>query len=124
GSSELPIAPTSSWKAWWVAIPLGKLRTPRAVRLVVSRAKHRERDRQVEPGAFLLQLRRGEVDRDPDARPAQLGRRDAAPHALPSLLAGPVSEPDDREAGQPLVDVRLDFDASRLEADERMRDRP
>ena len=38
------------------------------------------------------------------------------------LGAGPVGEPDDREAGQAAVDVRLHLDAPRLDADESVGD--
>ena len=39
------------------------------------------------------------------------------------LLYCTVDEPDDREAGDAVVDVHLDVDAPRLEADEREGDR-
>ncbi len=39
------------------------------------------------------------------------------------LLAGAVGEPDDREARHPRLEVRLDLDLPRLEADERVSDR-
>ena len=80
--------------------------------------QHRERDREVEAGALLAQAGGREVDRDPLQRPLELGRADAAADAVLRLGAGPVGEPDDREAGQAAVDVRLHLDAPRLEADE------
>jgi hypothetical protein len=46
-----------------------------------------------------------------------------APGSLPRFLAGAVGEADDRESGNPVANVRLDVDAARLEADERMSDR-
>ena len=46
----------------------------------------------------------------------------AAAHAVLRLLARAVDEPDDREAGTPSLDVRFDVDASRLQADEGVRD--
>ena len=67
---------------------------------------------------------RSEVDGDPPDRPLELGRRDADADALLRLLAGAVGEADDREAGDAELEVRLDLDAARLEADERVRDRP
>ena len=73
----------------------------------------RERDREIEAGAFLAQPRRGEVDRDPPQRPLELGGGDAAAHALLRLLAGAVGEPDDREPGHAALEVRLDLDAPR-----------
>ena len=44
-------------------------------------------------------------------------------NTLTGLLAGAVGEADDGEAGNAVANVRLDVDAARLEADERMRDR-
>ena len=51
------------------------------------------------------------------------GRDDAAPHAVLRLLARTVGETDDREARDPRLEMRLDLDLPRLEADERMGDR-
>ena len=83
-----------------------------------------ERDREVEPGAFLPESRRREVDGDPPVpRPLELRRHDAAADAVLRLLAGAVREPDDGEPGHAAVDVRLDLDLPRLEADERVGDR-
>ena len=39
------------------------------------------------------------------------------------LLHRTVDEPDDREAGDAALDVHLDVDAARLEADQCVRDR-
>ncbi len=82
-----------------------------------------ERDRQVEPGALLPQLRRSEIDRDPPVRPDELGRGDPAPDALLRLLAGAVGQPDDRERRDAELQVSLDLDSARIEADESVRDR-
>src|SRR5581483_8866231 len=82
-----------------------------------------KRDREVETGAFLPQLGRCEVDGDAARREAQLGGGDPASDPLTRFLAGAIGEADDREAGNAVANVRLDVDASRLEADERMRDR-
>ncbi len=82
-----------------------------------------ERDRQVEAGALLAEAGGSEVDRDPPVGPDELGRRDPGADALLGLLAGAVGQADDREGRQPLVQVRLDLDPARLEADERVRDR-
>ena len=46
----------------------------------------------------------------------------AAPDPVLRLRTGSIGEPDDREAGHAAVDVRLDLDAARLEADERVCD--
>ena len=55
--------------------------------------------------------------------PLELGRRDAAPDPLLGLLAGAVGKADDRERRRATLEVGLDLDPARLEADERMRDR-
>ena len=86
------------------------------------RSQHRQRDREVEAGAFLAQPGRREVDRDPLQRPLELRRPDAAANAVLRLRAGAVGETDDREAGEATVDVRLDLDTPRLEADESVGD--
>ena len=51
------------------------------------------------------------------------GGDDAASDAVLRLLARPVGEPDDREARNARLEVRLDLDLARLEADERVGDR-
>jgi len=91
---------------------------------LVGGCEHRERDRQVEARPFLAQRRRREIDGDAPLRgPLELGRRDPATDALLRLLASAVGEPDDRERRQPLLEVRLDLDAARVDADERVGDR-
>ena len=83
----------------------------------------RQGDREVEARALLPKLRGREVDRDPPANgPFELRGGDSAPDAVLRLLAGAVGEPHDREAGDAVVEVRLDLDAAGVEADERMRD--
>ena len=77
------------------------------------------------PGALLAQPRGCEVDGDAAARAVELRRGDAAADARARLLRrrgrrGRRS----RTPARPSRDVRLDLDAARLEADERMRDRP
>src|SRR5207249_10463367 len=92
------------------------------VRNLARRGEHREGDRQVVAGPLLAKAGRREVDRDAPARELELRRSYAAPDALPRLRAGAVGQADDHERRRPVPDVGLDFDASRLEADERMRD--
>src|SRR5207244_8868081 len=74
-------------------------------------------------GALLAQAGRSEVDGDPPHRPLELGRRDPAPDAVLRLLAGTICKPDDREAWNAELDVRLDLDPAGVEADECMRER-
>src|SRR5439155_8250626 len=82
-----------------------------------------ECDRQVEPRPLLAQIRGREIDGDAALRPLELGGGDAAANAMLRLLAGAVGEPDDCEPGHPALQVSFDFDATRVEPDERMRDR-
>ena len=90
---------------------------------LVGGGQHRQRNREVEPGSFLAQGRRSQVDGDPAlGRPFELGRRDAAANPLLRLLARAIGETDDRERRQPLLQMRLDLDAARVDADEGMSD--
>ena len=59
-----------------------------------------DRDREVERGAGLAQVGRGEVDGDPARRMAEPGVADRAADPLAGLLERGVGEPDDREPGQ------------------------
>lgn len=84
-----------------------------------GRREHGQRDREVEPGALLPERRRREIDRDPPVeRPFQGRRDDTAADAMLRLLARAIGEPDDREARNARLEVRLDLDLARLEADE------
>src|SRR5215211_5341241 len=80
----------------------------------------RERDREVEARALLPQPGRGEVDGDAPGGPLELGRGDAAPDSVLRLLAGAVGKPDNREAREAVLEVRLDLDLACLETDEGM----
>ena len=99
------------------------LRKPFA-RQLVRRSEERERDRKVEAGAFLLQLRRRQVDGDPASGPLQLGGDDAASDPLLRFLTGTVRQPDDGQRRRlAALNVRFHLDATRLEADEGKGDR-
>src|SRR5947208_14624765 len=74
-------------------------------------------------GAFLLELGRREVDRDTTPWKIELGREDAAAHALLRLLAGTVGESDDRQRRCAALDVRFHLHPPRLQADEGKGDR-
>ena len=95
----------------------------RAARELLRRCEERERDREVEAGSLLAQLGGRKIDRDPAGREAQLCRGDSRAHPLTRLLAGAIGEADDGEARDAVASVRLHVDPTRLEADERMRDR-
>jgi hypothetical protein len=84
--------------------------------------EQRQGDRDVEGRSLLLQLRGREIDGDATVRPDQLGGLDAAPNPLLRLLARAIGEPDDRQRGQPSLEVRLDLDTAGLEPDEGERD--
>jgi len=86
-------------------------------------SEQREGDRQIEPGTFLLELRRREVDRDASPRKVDPRRANSAPYALLRFLAGTVGEPDDRQRRSTALDVRLHLYPPRLEADEGKGDR-
>lgn len=85
-------------------------------------AEHGELDGQVEARALLAEPRGRKVDGDAPYRPLELGRGDPAPHPMLRLLAGAVNEPDDGEPRHAVLEMRLDFDAAGLEADQRMGD--
>src|SRR5215470_14312508 len=76
----------------------------------------RKGDREVETGALLLQLRRRKVDHAL-ARPPQRRGLDRGPDTMLRFLAGSVDETDERERRDRVLDVGLDLDAARLEAD-------
>jgi hypothetical protein len=90
---------------------------------LVGGREQRKSDREVESRALLAEVGGREVDRDPVERPIELGRGDAAADAFLGLLAGAVGEPDDREGGSATLQVRLDLDPARVEADEGVGDR-
>ncbi len=87
-------------------------------RELARRGEDRERDREIEAGAFLPQPGRGEVDRDAPEGPLELGARHAATNPLACLVAGLVGEPHDRERGDASLQVRLDVDRPGLEPDD------
>ncbi len=62
------------------------------------------------PRALLALLGGREVDRQPPHREVELGRGDAAAHALARLLHGAVGQADDDERRHAVGDVRLDVD--------------
>ena len=105
-------------------LPEHRMRRQALGRHLVGRGQDRKRDREVEPGALLAQRGRREVDRDAVLRPLPLGGRDPAPNTLLRLLARAVGEADDREAGQPALQVRLDLDPPRIESDDGVGDGP
>jgi hypothetical protein len=99
------------------------LRKP-PTRELVRRREERQRDRKVESGPFLLQLRGCQVDRDSAARPLQLGGDDAASDPLLGFLTSAIRQADDRQRRRlAALNVRFHLDATRLEADEGEGDR-
>ena len=93
-------------------------------RELVRCREQRQGDRQIEPRALLLQLRRRKIDREPIARPLQLRGDDPAADSLLRLLTGAIGEPDDRQRGHlAALDVRLDLHPPGLETDKGKGDR-
>jgi hypothetical protein len=76
-----------------------------------------DRDREVERGACLAEVRRGEIDGDPPRRVDIPGVADRATDALASFLERRVSQADDRESWQARGDVDLDADDPAVETD-------
>src|SRR5204862_81327 len=72
--------------------------------------------------ALLAQPRGRKVDGDTPARELELRRRYPTLDSLPRFGARTVRQADDYEGRSAAVDVSLDLDAPRLQADERMRD--
>ena len=91
---------------------------------LTRRAKDRERDRQVEAGAFLPALRGSQVHGDPAERELEPGIADRGPDPLARLLDRGIGEPDDREVREPVRDIDLDGHKRRLEAPEGAAQRP
>lgn len=91
-------------------------------RNLARRRKHGERDRKIEPGAFLAKIRRSEIDRDPSQRPLKLRAPDPTPDALLGFLASLVRQADDHKCGHASLKVGLHLDGPGLEAHERMGD--
>ena len=88
-------------------------------RKLAGRGEHRERDGQVEARALLAQRRGREVDGDPPVeRPLERRGDDTASDAVLRFLARAVGEADDREPRHAGLEMRLDLDTTRLEADE------
>src|SRR5439155_17040266 len=68
-----------------------------AVRHLSRSSEERERNRNVEAGALLAKLGRGEIDDQAAVRPEQLGGANRAGDAFLRLLTCAVGEPDDRK---------------------------
>jgi hypothetical protein len=86
---------------------------------LTGRSEDAERDRQVEAAAFLRQLGRREIDRDPPRRELEAAVRERSAHAFAAFLHLRLREPDDGEAGEPGPDVHLDVDRGGVEPGER-----
>src|SRR5262245_38395725 len=86
--------------------------------------KHRQGNGQIEARSLLAELGGSQVDRQPPEWPRQFRRCDAASYPLLRLLAGAIGQTDDRERREPILEMSLYLDAARIEADERVGDRP
>ncbi len=86
-----------------------------------DRRHQAERNRQVVMAAFLRQVRRGEVDRDPPRRQRKAGRDQRRADPLAGLRHRLVRQPHHIEGGNAGRDLDLDIDRPRLDALERDR---
>jgi hypothetical protein len=89
-----------------------------------GRGQQPDRDRQVEPGALLGQVGRGQGDGDAPVRPLVAGVAERRPEPVARLQHGGAAEPDHGHGGQAAADVDLDPDRVRGEADQRGRGQP
>ena len=91
------------------------------------RRQQPERDGQVEMAAFLLQVRRRQIDGDALHRQAEPDGGERRPHPLAALRHRLVRQADDMERRQAAAEMHLDIDLAHLdpvEGDRRnMRDR-
>jgi hypothetical protein len=77
--------------------------------------EQRQRDRQIEMGAFLGQVRGGEVDRDPFGRQRDGHRLERGADPFAGLGHGLVRQADDGEARQAGRDGALNLDPARVQ---------
>jgi len=73
-------------------------------------------ERQIERGAGLAQVRRGEIGGDPLERELAAGVEQRGAHPFPRLAHARVREPDDREDRKPSPKVHLDGHLPALDA--------
>ena len=81
--------------------------------------EHRQGQGQVESGAGLAHVRRGQVDRQTPLAPGDAADGQGGAHALTRLAHGGVGQPHQGEAGQTRARVGLDVDEAALQAGER-----
>ena len=94
-----------------VSSPIARVSASESCWEVAAGCQHRERDRQVEVGATLEQVGRGQQDRHPLAGgPRKAGVGDRHPYAVARLLEGGVGPTDQAGAGHPGRHVGLDVD--------------
>ena len=73
-------------------------------------AQDRQRERQVQPGSGLAQVRRGEVDGQALLSPGDAAGAQGGPDTFARLAHGGIGQTDEGESGQPLGGVGLDVD--------------
>ncbi len=78
--------------------------------------QQRHRDRQVESGAFLSHVGRGEIHGDLSRREFIAAVPEGGQHALSALAHGRVRQAHDGEGRKPRAEVRLDLDQHSLDA--------
>jgi hypothetical protein len=78
--------------------------------------EHATGEREIEPGAALLQVRRSQARGDATAGETVAGVQDRRADAFASAAHPGLSEPHDREAREPLAQIDLDLDVARRNA--------
>ena len=96
-----------------------RTRDPQALRpRLPGGRQQRRREREVECRARLAQVRWSEVHRDAPQREVEPRVDERRTDALARLLHGRIAQADDRERGQPRVDVGLDRDADAVDPEQ------
>jgi hypothetical protein len=93
----------------------------RAAFQFAGRRQQAERDRQVEGGARLAHVGRGEIDRDAVRRKLVSRVPDRGFHSMVALANGRIGKADHREAREAKRDVHLDVHGKCLDSKERRR---
>ncbi len=88
-------------------------------RELTARREDAERDRQIEPGGILGQLRRREVNGDAPRRKFESHVIQRSAHSIARFAHFRIRQADDVERRQPRTQVHLDGDFGRVDASER-----
>jgi hypothetical protein len=83
------------------------------------RGEDSKRNRQVERGSRLADVRGGEIDGDPMSGELEAGVADGASHPVAALAHGGIRQPDHVERGQPERHVHFNLDAAGFDSKHR-----